>query len=249
MNLLSKIKISTFTYIFLLLSLLSGYFTYIFILILFIIIHELGHLIIASFLNFKIDKVIIYPFGGITKFDNLLNTPIYKEFLVCIFGPITQIIFYILLYYIYIIGFISNNTFESITIINYSLLSFNLLPILPLDGSKILNLILEKFFSYKLSNKIVIITSIIMIVFVCLLNQKIFYIVITLLLLKSIYKEIILYKYQFNKFLLERYLYNFNFKKTKIINNINNVKRECNHIFKYKNKYIKEKDYLRKMFD
>lgn len=54
--------------------------------------------------------------------------------------------------------------------------------------------------------------------------------------------------YLFNKFLLERYLNNYNFKKIKIINNKNNMYKDKRHMLKDKNKYILEKDYLKERF-
>lgn len=54
--------------------------------------------------------------------------------------------------------------------------------------------------------------------------------------------------YLFNKFLLERYLNNYKFKKIKIINNKNNMYKDKRHMLKDKNKYILEKDYLKERF-
>lgn len=249
MNLLNKINISNITYIFLLFSMLAGYFEYMFLLLFFIIIHELGHLIIASILNFKIDKIIIYPFGGLTKFNNLINTEINKELLVAISGPVIQILLFLFLLYLYNIDYINDNVFEKIKLINYSLLYFNLLPIIPLDGSKILSLTFQKFFSFRLSSKTIVIISIVIIILILILNKEILIIVLSLLLMKNIYFEIKENSYKYNKFLLERYMYNFNFKKDKIINKVDDMYKDRSHIIKYGNKYIKEKEYLSKMFD
>ena len=64
-------------------------------------------------------------------------------------------------------------------------------------------------------------------------------------------KELCNHKLIFNKFLLERYLYHFNFKKLKIIKseNINKMKRDYKHIFYYNEKYETEKNILKKKFD
>lgn len=249
MNLLNKIYISNFTYVFLLLSLLAGYFEYMFILLFFILIHELGHLTVASFFNFEIDKIILYPFGGLTKFKGFVNTSIYKELTVALSGAIFQIILYLIIYNLYLKGYVYNNVFDKVKLIHYSLLSFNLLPIIPLDGSKILNLTLEKFLPYKLSNRVIIFISILVCTLILLLYRKVFYVILTLLLIKSIYFEIKIFAFKYNKFLLERYLYKFRFKKRVKINNTNNMYKEKKHLIKYKNKYISEEEYLSKLFD
>ena len=53
----------------------------------------------------------------------------------------------------------------------------------------------------------------------------------------------------FNKFLLERYLNKFNFKKEKTINNMNNMKKDYRHIFFIDGKYLTESTFLTKYFD
>ena len=54
----------------------------------------------------------------------------------------------------------------------------------------------------------------------------------------------------FNKFLLERFLYNFSFKKKYFIksNNLEKMKRDKKHYFLIKEKYIAENEILRKRF-
>ena len=191
-------------------------FSFIFILIIF---HELGHAITGVLLGFKLDKIIIYPYGGITKFNNLLNTSLNKEILVILMGPVIQIITY----------FILNKIFKYNYIKTYhlSILIFNLLPILSLDGGKLLNIILNKFFSYLKSFYISVFISFISI-FSLLIYSLIYYknlnlFLMMIFLLFKIYISIKNIKYNYQRFLLERYLYDFNFKKNKFIKNINLV--------------------------
>ena len=57
--------------------------------------------------------------------------------------------------------------------------------------------------------------------------------------------------YIFNKFLFERYLYNINYKKIKIINQLKleEMYKYYYHHFLSKNKIEEEHDFLLKMFD
>lgn len=48
------------------------------------------------------------------------------------------------------------------------MLIFNLLPIYPLDGAKIVNLILSKYFSFNIANYISIVISLITVIFFCI---------------------------------------------------------------------------------
>ena len=240
------------TYIFLALSyILTGYYLNLIILTSLIIIHELGHYTIAKLLKFKVDKIIIYPYGGMTKINDLINKNINQELLIAISGIIFQTIFYIFITYLNKINIIRTYTLDIYTKYNTSLILFNILPIHPLDGSKILNLILSKIFNYNLSNKLTIYISIITIFIVLsnnIYNYNYSYIITISILLKYLIQYIKNLKHIYNKFLLERYIYNIKYKDTIIINDKDKMFKNKNHIIKVNNIYLKEKKYLSKYF-
>lgn len=222
------------------------------LLLLIIIIHELGHLITATILKKEMSSVTIYPFGGLTKINSLLNDSILKEFIILIMGPITQILFFYLVLYLYKNGYVPENTFDNFNKINAVILVFNLLPILPLDGGRMLNLLLNLKFSYKYSHIVMIIISVLVITFLTILmlksSVKFLFVLILLLLLKNIYYEIKMHKVMFNKFILERVLYNFNYKEGKIINTLNKLRRNKKHKILRKNKLYSERDYINRFY-
>ncbi|MEG2311502.1 MAG: M50 family metallopeptidase, partial [Bacilli bacterium] len=135
----SIFKIHFLFYVVSFICIITGLFKPFLIITILIVIHELGHLLMALYYGWKIDKIIIFPFGGVTKFNEKINKPIREEFLILIMGPIIQIIFYFLCDYFF--GY--NAMLEKY---HYTLLIFNLLPIFPLDGSKLVHLFLEIFF-------------------------------------------------------------------------------------------------------
>jgi len=221
-------------------------FSYVFIII---IVHELGHLFASLIFKWNLDKIAVYPFGGCVKFSEKVNRPIKEELIILLSGPFFQIIFFYLVYILSIngIGLSYRNIliFESY---HYTLLLFNLLPIYPLDGGRILNLILNYFFPYKKSNKLVIFLSIIMI-FVCFYFYKNFnFILMGILLLSEIFIYFKNQNYLYNRMLLERYIDPLYFDKFKIIDNKDLMYKDKRHIIKYKDKYITEKDYLNRRF-
>ena len=65
-----------------------------------IIIHELGHLTMAVYYKWNLDKISIYPFGGCVKFNEKINKPIKEEFIILISGPLMQIFFFISYFYL-----------------------------------------------------------------------------------------------------------------------------------------------------
>ena len=70
-----------------------GYFKIYIILMFILIIHELGHIIASLYFKWKIDKIIILPFGCLIKYNELINRPIKEEFIIAIMGIIFQILF------------------------------------------------------------------------------------------------------------------------------------------------------------
>lgn len=206
-----------------------------------ILFHELGHILGGLYYKWNIDKIIILPFGGLTIFNENINKPLKEEFIICILGPVFQIIYYLLIHNIVDIKIIHNN-----------LLLFNLLPIFPLDGSKIFNILLNKLFSFKSSLYLTSFISIIIIVLLIIITK--FNLLLMLILIFLFFKNLQELKninYTFNRFLLERKVNRFYFKKTKIIKNkkINKMKRDYYHLFFIKNKYVTEKELLHKLFD
>lgn len=229
-----KIKINDTTYIFLLLSFLAGYFEYMYLLLLIILIHEFGHFTFGLICGINISKIIIYPFGGITIFDCDLNINIIKEFLCLLGGILFQLIFFYIMRYLYLVNIITTHTYDLIFEINVLLISFNFLPILPLDGGKLLNIFFDKVFSYRLSHILSIIVSCIFIFVFLICTHTFFSLILSIFLIKSIIYEIKNIDYKYNKFLLERYLNNYKFTKIKKVNNIKKFKRDCYHIINNK---------------
>ena len=235
-------KIHLLYYLVAFLSIITGLFKDFIYITLLIFIHEIGHTIGALFYKWNIKKIIILPFGGITLFNEYINKSLKEEFVILILGPLFQILFYFILCFF-------NIESALITNYHYSLLLFNLLPIIPLDGSKLLNIILNKITNFKLSHMLTIYVSILTIILLLIKNKNmVLYIIIFFILLKII-KEYRDHKYIFNKFLFERYNYDLVFKKKKIIKGIklNKMKKEYKHIF-YDNKYYTEKEVLKRYF-
>ena len=197
----------------------------------------------AYILGIKINEIYIYPLGGISKFNMDLNISINKELLILINGPIFQHLAYLLLL------MLMPTKNELISTYHYSILMFNLLPIYPLDGGKLVKLLLNKIISYKRSLKLLIYLSYLVTIVLFIITKKniIIFIMISLLLI-LITKEKNKIDYIYNKYLLERYLNNYNFKSNKIINSINNLYRDKKHLIYKNNKYVLEKEYLEKIY-
>ena len=212
-----------------------------------IIFHELGHYLMAKINKVKVKKITIYPFGGITTLDTLINININRELLIAMGGILFQTIYMIIIIILYKYGFVREYIYNLYTRYNNSILYFNLLPIVSLDGFKILNLTLSKIFPFDISNKLSLGISFITLILILIVNYYTFNYTLLLVLSILIINIVNYYKdlnYIFNKFLVERYLYNLSYSKEKIINNKKKMYKDYRHIFKNGNKYLTEKKYL-----
>jgi len=221
---------------------ITGNFKGFFIFSIIIIVHELGHILPAIYYKWNIEKVILLPFGALTLFKEKINKPLKEEFIILISGSLIQILF------TYILLKINNNP----EILNYSkiILFFNLLPIYPLDGSKLLNIILNKITNFKKSHLLTIYISFLTIIFLLFkVEINLIFILIVIFISVKVINEFTNHNNLFNKFLLERYNNNFNFKKRKIIKNVKQIKRDYKHIIYSNGKYQTERQILRKRFD
>ncbi len=214
------------------------------IIITLIVIHELGHVLLATIEKVKVEKIIFYPLGGITKFKMKLNISPIKELKILCAGPLFQCIAYLLLLKII------PNMKEQIMNYHKNILIFNLLPMYPLDGGRIMKIILDEFIPFQRSMKWTIrISYIVLLIFFFYTNtQKLNTVVMLVFMIILIKKEDSKKKIFYEKFLLERYLDELSFKKSTIITNINDFYRNRRHLIKEGNHYYLEKEYLEKKY-
>ncbi len=196
----------------------------------------------AHLLQLNVDKIIIYPLGGITKINMDVNTSNRKEFLVLINGPLFQWIGFFLLLLLL--------PREKKFIISYHflLLFFNLLPIYPLDGGKLVLLLLDSFLPFKRSLFLVtLISYLLMIPLLVRMNLKKGIGLITIFFLGiMITKEKKKIPNIWYKFLIERTINDYHFKRNRIVNRVEDFYKEKNHILYKDGKYYTERDFLRR---
>ena len=241
-----KINIHPLSTFILLGILLCGYFNYFLIISIILICHDLGHLILMRIFNVKIIDIQILPFGSMINTNIKYNLSSTKLFLISIGGVLIQLVLYLIFYLLLKFNLITNLSYQIFLTYNKLIILFNILPIIPLDGSKTLLSFLERVFPYKISIKILNIISLLSTILFILLNEiNLNLLLIGAFLLFKTYTEILEHSFIFNKFLLERYLYKINYKKTKNVTNIKMI---------YKNKYNfinneSEDRFLAKIFD
>ena len=146
-----KIKINALTYLIIFSFLLCGYFNYFLIISLILICHDIGHIITMKLFKINISSINILPFGSIIDTNIKYNNSSNKSLLISLAGVIMQLFLYIIFYFLLRHNFISNLSYNIFLTYNKSLIIFNLLPIIPLDGSKMLLSIFDRFLPYDSS--------------------------------------------------------------------------------------------------
>ena len=133
------------------------------ILMIFAMFHELGHIISGLLMGFKIEKINIMPMGLSISFKvplknynkKIQNSSLLslKKIIIAISGPIINVIIAI----IFIFSNFNIEEYQRLNIIyaNLLLCIFNLLPIYPLDGGRILKQIFKIKYGIEYSIKYV----------------------------------------------------------------------------------------------
>ena len=186
--------------------------------------------------NWKVDKIYIYPLGGVTVFKDRLNKPFIEELFVTIIGPLFQIIT------AYYLSFIDNN----ILLFSNTLLIFNLLPIIPLDGGRLSSIFIALFVPFKKSMLYVVKLSFIiwfLILFFIIKTKSLILIFSFILIIFKIFDESNKIKYLFIRFLIERTFNNYNGKSI-IIYKIEDLYKYKKNLIIKNNHLYNEKEYI-----
>lgn len=239
------IRVSNTTLYLLFILFLCGYIRVGITIFLIVLIHEVGHVLVCLLFGYKIKSVTLYPFGGLTRVEKDINTSPYKELILASAGLFMQIILYVVAL---CFGY-KNSLFYKY---NKSIFLFNLLPIIPLDGSVIVYSLLNRFTTFKNSYKAYIVVSVISLVIYIIINYKYSlnnYLIVSIFIYK-IYEGIKNYKYVYNRFLVERYLKKYHFKYISTREgNLDILKIDTYQYFKNGGKITSEREKLAEMFD
>lgn len=231
-------KVNTLFLLYALVLIASGYINYLVIYLIILFFHELGHIITIKLFRYKITKITLYPYGGVIETNINLNIKSSHLFLISISGIIVQSL-------LLLIPFAYTYNYAIFKTLNISLICYNLLPIIPLDGYKVLLSINENIFKYRITYLISLIVSFLFLLIFFIITRNI--IIFCILYFYNI-AHILNYKYIYNKFLLERYLYKCNYPNKIIVNNLNDIYKCRKNIIKCDNIYREEELLLSKYF-
>lgn len=134
-------------------SLLTGYFYEVLLLFFIVFLHEIGHAAAALFFHWRVRKIELLPFGGVMETEEDGNRPLLEEVIVTLSGPFVHLPLILFSHVLLSTSFWSYADHELFVKYNIVLLLFNLFPIWPLDGGKLLFCILQYYHPFYVAQK------------------------------------------------------------------------------------------------
>ncbi|TDQ37966.1 site-2 protease family protein [Aureibacillus halotolerans] len=130
----------------------TGYFRELLIIFFLVLLHEGGHLLAAKWFGWRVSKVELFPFGGVLHTNQYGNAPLHQELLVALMGPLQHVWLLCLPYsFLQSTFHMDANLYQFWMSCNLSMLLFNLLPLFPLDGGRVLYALVSFILSYQRS--------------------------------------------------------------------------------------------------
>ncbi|MEK8131359.1 M50 family metallopeptidase [Paenibacillus filicis] len=133
----------------LLLSLLTGYAVEILTLFGIVLTHELGHVAAARSLGWRVREVQLLPFGGVAVMEEAPGTTAAHELAVALAGPLQNVWMMAVAYALTGLGVLPPLWGEYFIQANAIIAVFNLLPVLPLDGGKVMSALFGLWLPYQ----------------------------------------------------------------------------------------------------
>jgi len=131
----------------------------------FVLLHELGHSMVARAHGIRVYDIILWPLGGLARLERLPDGP-RAEFQIALAGPVVNLILALLLLpLLYVKGGQLPTDLDRLsdwTLLEYALFvnllmgGFNLVPAFPLDGGRILRALLSSRLPYLRATRVAV---------------------------------------------------------------------------------------------
>ncbi len=130
-------------------SVATGYFVEVITLFVIVFIHELGHVAVARELGWHVTQIELLPFGGYVHIEDEAAAEPLDEIVVALAGPFMNVAMAFVSLVCWKLGIWSESWTEYFVTSNFLVAGFNLLPIWPLDGGRILQAVLSSQLPYR----------------------------------------------------------------------------------------------------
>lgn len=129
-------------------SAVTGYFAELLTLFIIVLVHELGHVVVAKGFGWTIREVKLLPFGGVAEVEEAGGISAKEDAIVAIAGPLQNVWMGALAWGLGASGIWDEAWAQYVSGANLMIALFNLLPIYPLDGGKLLQALLSYMMNY-----------------------------------------------------------------------------------------------------
>ncbi len=119
-----------------------------------LLLHELAHVFAAKAFHLPVPEVEITPFGGVARMEDICEATPLQQFVVAAAGPAMSWICCLICAGLIQLGWVSLAQIEGFLRWNLLLLCFNLIPVLPLDGGRMMQAILTPWLGWQKAMRI-----------------------------------------------------------------------------------------------
>lgn len=116
--------------------------------------HELVHLLVARAYGFRVKGLELFPFGGAAYCDDLFEGRKVEESVMALAGPLFNVLLMFGAQFLRWQGWWTGPVAEDFVRYNLWLAVFNLIPVLPLDGGRIVRALLADSFGFVRTTKV-----------------------------------------------------------------------------------------------
>jgi Zn-dependent protease len=119
-----------------------------------VILHELGHALMAKVFGIATKDITLYPIGGVARLERMTERPV-EELMIALAGPaVNVIIAFVLMSFLFVVGHAIPLALEGpsrsvllsgagyLLLANIILVLFNMVPAFPMDGGRVLRALL-----------------------------------------------------------------------------------------------------------
>lgn len=191
-------------------AVLTAHFKQLCLLFFIVLVHELGHAAAATFFSWRVKRILLLPFGGVAEVEEHGNRPFREEWIVTLSGPAQHLWLGVAACFFWKAGWMDDGSWELFFRYNVAVFVLNLLPVWPLDGGKLLFLLLSyrRPFSEAHRNMVAISAAMLVAGVILLLvavPRQLELWVIAAFLAHAVWQEWKQHPYIVMRFLLERY--------------------------------------------
>jgi len=115
--------------------------------------HELAHLLTAKAYGFKVVGLELFPFGGAAYCDDLFEGRKLEESIMALAGPMFNVVLLFIAEAFRWNGVWSGELVDNFVRLNFWLAAFNLIPVLPLDGGRVVRALFAEGFGFVRTTK------------------------------------------------------------------------------------------------